>query len=350
MPASAGLPPTDFEDSAVNEVEAPNDERPEAPKRKSSAVDLSESESRSSSHQSKRPKYSTDPSEVNAPAPSNSEQTPSIVPKSPYPAIVVPEVVFSIQEVAKAQERARELSALFEAERTSRREASEAAQKRANRRANEAEQKLLEAGQEYAMKLKVEKAVIAKDMATLTEERNAATSKNAEITKELEACKLENKQLKEAPPAPPQTDSSSLTQQLARQESQLRLYDQLRTSLTAEAQNTRQISQRLKLESNEHNIQQFQLTESIRKLNDEYEDLSNKAIAKFIKEIQLRNEELVKQRSVEMMAYENMMKALEAFTEPFAVEAFTNPRAEGNVNVPADGVKSASPPEKVDLR
>ena len=236
---------------------------------------------------------------------------------------------------------------MYEAERTSRREAFEAAHKRATRRANDAEQKLIEAGQEYAMKLKVEKAVIAKDFATLKEERDTANAKLAEITLQLEVCKQEIQTLRAAPP--PSSGDALLRQKLATQESQLKLYDQLRTSLTTEAQKPRELSKRLKHESNEHNIQQSLLTTSINKLNDEFEDLSNKSIVRYVKEIQQRNEELVKQRSVELEAYEYTMGALEAFTAPFAMRSAAS--NEAKVNMPISSVADAAilaSPKKAD--
>lgn len=317
-------------------------------KRKSSAVDLSETESKASSHQSKRPKYSTEPSEVNAPAPSASEATPSLVPKSPYPAIIVPDVVFSAEDVIKAQERAKELSAMFEAERTSRREAFEAAQKRATRRANDAEQKLTEAAQEYALKLKVEKTVNTKELANLTEQCDAANCRAAELARELEACKLENQKLKEAPT--PSAADCLLRQQLATQESQLKLYDQLRSSLTTEARKPRDLSKRLKHESNEYNVQQSLLTTLVNRLHDEFEDLSNKAMMKYVKEIQQRNQDLAKQRSVELGALDDMIVATEEFTAPFTIEEAAAPQLEELAKPGAEAEKPASWPEKLSLR
>lgn len=233
----------------------------------------------------------------------------------PYPAIVFPDAVFSIDDLAKAQERAKELAAIFQAERTSRREAFEAAQRRANRRANDAELKLVQAGQEYAIKIKVEKAVIAKDFATVKEERDVAIDNNANLIQDLATCRQELQALKEAPSA-----DAKLRAQLATQESQLALYDQLRTSLASEAQKPREMSSRLKQESDEHNIQQALLTSSISKLNDDFEDLSNKAIGNYAKEIKQRNEDLVKQRTSEQEALAQTMNALEAMLAPFSGE------------------------------
>jgi len=233
----------------------------------------------------------------------------------PYPAIMFPEIVFSMDDLARAQDRARELAAMYEVERTSRREAFEAAQKRATRRANDAELKLIEAGQEYAMKIKVEKAVIAKDFATMKEERDVATHENANLIQRLATCEQELQALKEASSS---SADAELRGQLATQESQLALYDQLRASLASEAQKPREMSNRLKHESNEHNIQQSLLTSSINKLNDDFEDLSNKAIGKYAREIKQRNEDLVKQRSSELEALENTMNALESMLAPFS--------------------------------
>lgn len=254
----------------------------------------------------------------------------------PYPAIMFPDVVFSMDDLAKAQERAKELAAMYEAERTSRREAFEAAQKRATRRANDAELKVVQAGQEYAIKIKVEKAVIAKDFATMKEERDVATDKNANLIQELATCKQEFQALKEA--ASSSSADAKLRGQLATLESQLALYDQLRTSLASEAQKPREMSNRLKQESDEHNIQQSLLTSSINKLNDDFEDLSNKAIGNYAKEIKQRNEDLVKQRTSELEALEQTMNALEAMLAPFSEKgsaAMQDAKADAPASEPA---------------
>lgn len=237
-----------------------------------------------------------------------------------------------MDDLARAQERAKELAATYEVERTSRREAFDAAQKRATRRANDAELKLIQAGQEYAIKLKVEKAVIAKDFATIKEERDVATDKIANLTQELATCKQEFQALKEASSA--SSADAKLREQLSTQESQLALYDQLRTSLASEAQKPREMSNRLKHESNEHNIQQAALTGSINKLNDEFEDLSNKAIGKYAQEIKQRNEDLVKQRTSELEALEQTMNALDAMLAPFSEKGSTT-IAETKIDEPA---------------
>jgi len=267
------------------------------------------------------------------------------MPKSPYPAIMFPDIVFSADDLAKAQDRAKELAAMYEAERTSRREAFEAAQKRATRRANDAEQKLIEAGQEYAMKIKVEKAIIARDFATMKEERDIATDKNANLILELATCRQEIQALQEASSTSADTQ---LRGQLATQESQLALYDQLRTSLASEAQKPREMSNRLKHESNEHNIQQCLLTSSINKLNDDFEDLSNRAIGKYAKEIKQRNEDLVKQRSSELEALEDTMNALETMLAPFSEKGSATTQDAKTTDAPACSASDPAKPAELD--
>lgn len=255
--------------------------------------------------------------------------------------ITFPAAVFNMEQLIQAQERAKELAASYEAERLSRREASEAAQKRANRRANEAEQKLVEAGQEYAMKIKIEKAMIAKDFATMKEERDVTNAKNADLIQELATLKTEYQAFKDASSSSSPANSQ-LRQQLATQESQLALYDQLRTSLANEAQRPREMSIRLKHESNEHNIQQSLLTSSINKLNDDFEDVTHKVLGKYAREIKLRNEELVKQRALELEALENTMNALEAMLAPFSTKAPTVLNSDPPTNNPTTAPNASS--------
>lgn len=109
LPASAGLPPPVAESPAMD---------PPSNKRKTPMNELSETESRSSSHQSKRPKYSTEPSET-YPAAQRSESTPTLIlktPKTPLPVIKTPELIFTTEDIAKARTYANELSSMYETE------------------------------------------------------------------------------------------------------------------------------------------------------------------------------------------------------------------------------------------
>ncbi|KAL8830805.1 MAG: hypothetical protein Q9191_001235 [Dirinaria sp. TL-2023a] len=303
LPASAGLPSADFEAVA---------DQLELSKRKASAVE-SDNESRSSSHQSKRPKCTADASEGNTAAP-----------KSPYAALTMPDHVFTTDEILRAQERAKELAQMYHSEITARREAFEGAQKRAYRRANEAEQKLVEAGNEYALKLKFEKEVIAKDMSQLkaSNEEKQATIEGLE--KEVEAARLETQSLRERPSAA----DDEVQQRLAAQESQLKLYDQLRASMSTESQKPREKKDQHQQCSQEFNAKYDSLAALIDKLNADFEDMSNKAIARALKELQESKDQLLAQKVHCEKTAQEMMDAVEGFITPFAGERPSEPKVD----------------------
>ena len=128
------------------------DSRPaegEAAKRSAPAHD-SELESLSSSHVSKRRRYSTEPSETFNIVPTDSAASLRMLNSCKSPD-------FSLlhESVAKLQEDWKRSSAVYESEKASRKETYEAALKRATRRVNDADTKLQEASQKYADDLKV---------------------------------------------------------------------------------------------------------------------------------------------------------------------------------------------------
>lgn len=228
----------------------------------------SETESRASSHQSKRQKYSTEPTDTNGNAPSIATPTVhTIVPKSPVPSIRLPDHFFTPEDITRAQERAKEIFQAYEKEKVATREAFEAAQKRATRRCNDAEQKLIEAGQEFAMKIKVEKAILAQEMTDLKSQNEEKQLNIEELQKDkslleqdliaarveigkmasfdnmqkqnqkqaqdLAAARAEIEALKTRPL--PNAADNELRQRIATQESQLKLYDRLRESIVTTA-------------------------------------------------------------------------------------------------------------------
>ena len=140
---------------------SPNNQ-PGASKRNRGAIEQSESGSNGLSSRRKRPEYSAELSEITAPNLSTTEATPSSRPKSVYSAITFPAAVFSMEDLVRTQQRAKELAASIEADRSIRREAFLAAQKRAIRRANEAERKLLEVTQGCAKKIEVFESCLGK--------------------------------------------------------------------------------------------------------------------------------------------------------------------------------------------
>ena len=237
----------------------------------------------------------------------------------------MPDHVFTTEEIVRAQERAKELAEMYQSEKVARRDAFEAAQKRAYRRANEAEQKLVEAGNEYAMKLKFEKTVIAKDMAQLKAGNEEKQARIEGLEKEVEAARLETRSLKERPSAA----NDEIQQRLAIQESQLKLYDQLRASMSTEAQKPREKKDQHLQCSQEFNGKYESLTSLIDKLNADFEDMSNKAIARSLKDLQEIKDQLLAQRVSCEKAVEEMMDAVEGFITPFAGERASVPDVDG---------------------
>lgn len=121
----------------------------EQPKRKVNG-EGTDSESRSSSHISKRRKYSNEPAEPVNPVPVD----PMAPPKALSQILNQGGMLFNPDAIAQASENFRLLSRAAQNEQNSRKDTFEAALRRANRRANDAEHKLQDMSQNYADKLK----------------------------------------------------------------------------------------------------------------------------------------------------------------------------------------------------
>lgn len=121
----------------------------EQPKRKVNG-EGTDSESRSSSHISKRRKYSTEPAEPVNPVPVD----PMAPPKALSQSLNMNGMIFYPDAIAQAAENFRTLSRTVLNEQASRKDTFEAALRRANRRANDAEHRLQDMSQGYADKLK----------------------------------------------------------------------------------------------------------------------------------------------------------------------------------------------------
>ena len=128
----------------------------EQPKRKVNG-EGTDSESRSSSHISKRRKYSTEPAEPVNPVPTD----PMAPPKALSQSLNMSGMIFYPDAIAQASENFRTLTRAVLNEQASRKDTFEAALRRANRRANDAEQKLQDMSQNYADKLKAKEEAYA---------------------------------------------------------------------------------------------------------------------------------------------------------------------------------------------
>lgn len=195
---------------------APNLE-PKPPQTESSKrkveTEATDSESRTSSHLSKRRKYSAELSETFNPG--------SADPPAPMKALIdnmnQNGMIFYPEAIAQAEENYRKFCLAYTAEKTSRQETYEAALKRATRRANDAERKLQDASQDYADKIKVNDEIHAKVVEALREEV-------ANLTASL---KSSNESLKTA------TESTSLRTALSEKEAQLARHDELQSQFVS---------------------------------------------------------------------------------------------------------------------
>lgn len=285
--------------------------------------EVSESESRASSHQSKRPKYSTEPSET-FPAAQHSESTPMAVPKTaktPLPIIQRPRLIFTEEDFQRASDYASELTSLHEAEKNSLREVFESARQRDVRRANEAEAQRNEAMAEYAGRLKFKEAEFTKELGQKEQARIDAQLEAHRHEQEISLLKAELEALKVSGEGNVLVQSGGaeddIRQQLARQEVQLRMYDQLRTFITAEVEKLLKSRLALGATAEEVKVQHTVLTNMISQINVEFEDLSGKAIVRSLKEIQDINEALLEKRKVERRCLDETMNAMESFVKPF---------------------------------
>lgn len=324
LPASAGKPPSSVDDGIVRPVDVSSN------KRKTPMNEVSESESRASSHQSKRPKYSTEPSET-FPAAQHSESTPIAVPKvpkTPLPIIKRPRLVFTEEDYERASNYASELTSLHEADKNALKEVFESARQRDVRRANEAEAQRNEAVAEYAGRLKFKEAEFTKELAAQREQaRIDAQLESDRHEQEIALLKTELEQLKVSGERNVLVQSSAaeddIRQQLARQEGQLKLYDQLRTSITSEVKKPLKLRLALGEKAEEMKVQHTVLTNMISQINVEFEDLSSKAIVRSLKEIQDINEALLEKRKEERRSLDETMDAMESFVKPFQGEVET---------------------------
>ena len=318
LPASAGKPPSSVDDDIGRPVDVSSN------KRKTPMNEVSESESRASSHQSKRPKYSTEPSET-FPVAQHSDVTPIAVPKTPktpLPIIKRPRLVFTEEDYERATNYASELTSVYEAEKNALKEVFESARQRDVRRANEAEAQRNEAMAEYAGRLKFKEAEFTKELTGQKEQaRVDAQLESERHGQEMALLKTKLEELKVSSDGnvllPSSVAEDDIRQQLARQEEQLKLYDQLRTYVTSEVEKPLKSRLALGEKAEEVKVQHTVLTNMISQINVEFEDLSTKAIVRSLKEIQDINETLLETRKAERRCLDETMDTMESFVKPF---------------------------------
>ena len=294
--------------------------------------EVSETESRSSSHQTKRPKYSTEPSETD-PVAQRSESAPIAIPKTPVTPFIPPELVFSAQVVAKAREDALEWSTFYENNKIAIQEAHQANLKRYVQRATDAETQRNEAMAEYKLKLKFRDSTHTQELGGLKDQvrelkeqvqkaRADAQTEREKQEQEMSTLKAQFEALKTSSESDKQaqisaTSDDGLRHQLERQEEQLKMYDQLRGYITTEVEKPLRLGMKMKSKGEEANESHNALTAMISKLNNDFEDLSSKAIIRTLKEISEANEALHGIRQEEQDCFHETWAAVESFVKPF---------------------------------
>lgn len=280
-------------------VQEPKTGQPESSKR-SGDVEGTDSESRSSSHLSKRRKYSTEPSETFGVLSDSSMSQ-----KSALDAFKVPFMVFHPDVIAKSQETWRTISTAYETEKSSRKESFEAALRRASLRANNAEQKVQAVSQTYADSLKMEKENCAKAIEIMRKELEAGREKikRAESVDSLRISVAE------------------MTIQLSAKEQQLKLYDQLRTQINTQVEQLKALQFTALDKSEEVKNQHAILTASINNFNEQdLGDIGTKTIQRQRREIQVENETMVEMLGGQRSTWRQTSEAVAAFHAQFEAD------------------------------
>ena len=293
LPGLTGPPPPNLDDKTV---------RSDQPKRRHEGTD---SESRSSSHLSKRRKYSTEPSETYNLVLSD----PSTGLKALNDGLKLNGMIFYPDALAKASENFRNMSLAYVAEKASRKETFEAALKRATRRANEADHKFQDASQQYADRAKVQAESHAKTLETLRAEIQTIKAENAELVLS-EAVSREA--LKTA------SESPSLRNSLLEKEEQLAMFDHFRTAINTEIEQLTSLHASATAKAAIAQHWQQEVSNRVNKFNDELEDMGMKTIKRCGTEIQTEVQSMVMSNQKAKEELEKIGKAVEALCEKIA--------------------------------
>ncbi|MCJ1225915.1 hypothetical protein MMC12_002564 [Toensbergia leucococca] len=250
--------------------------------KRSNEAEATDSDSRTSSHQSKRRKYSTEPSETFNIVPPDTSVSNKIL----QDVFKVPSILLLPEEIEKAAKRVSMMAISYEAEKASRKQTYEGAIKRANRRANEAETSLHDRSQANAAKLKAKDEAHTKQIESHTKQIDA-------LNKEIDALYKEHEtatELLKATAAPnPETERTLLRLEaqlierdarIAAQDNHLKLYDQLRSQIHQEVAQLQELQKRTgdKLENVKTDSQV--LGAAIVKLNESVYDVGIHTIKK----------------------------------------------------------------------
>lgn len=300
--------------------------QPEPPKRNAEGTD---SESRSSSHLSKRRKYSTEPSETY----NLMLADPSTGLKALNDGLKLNGMLFYPDAIAKASENFRNMSLAYVAEKASRKETFEAALKRATRRANDADHKLQDVSQDFADKFKAESEANAKSQEVLRAEIGSLKAEIASLTISEAASREALKTASESP---------SLRNSLLEKEAQLALFDQLRSQVHGELERLQALHASATAKSDSMHHWQKRVSDSVNKFNEDLEDMGMKTIKRCGAEIQGELRSMLTSDEQATESLRDVGKGIAAFFDVFTgaqeasdkageqVAANEHPKADGN--------------------
>lgn len=276
--------------------------QPDPPKRNAEGTD---SESRSSSHLSKRRKYSTEPSETN----NIMLADPSTGLKALNDGLKLNGMIFYPDAIAKASENFRNMSLAYVAEKASRKETFEAALKRATRRANDADHKLQDVSQDFADKFKAESEANAKSLEALRAENESLKVENASLVISEAASREALKTASESP---------SLRNSLLEKEAQLALFDQLRSQVNGEVEKINSLHATATAKAETMRYWQKKVSDSVDKFNEDLEDMGMKTIKRCGTEIQGEVRSMLASDGEVTASLREVGKGITAFFEMFA--------------------------------
>lgn len=267
---------------------------PEPSKRKIDP-EATDSESRTSSHLSKRRKYSTEPLESLNPVPTD----PPMTLKAFNENLKRDGMIFFPDTIAKAKEDYHSLVHAYTTEKTARQETFEAALKRHVRRVNEAEHKLQDMSQSFAEKLKVQEDSHAKELETVREESAALLAASRESVKHA-------------------SESPTLRSNLVEKEAQLARYEQMHSQLSPETEKLAQARTKATQSSVSLKTQHDRLKKRIDTLMNDFEEVSMKTLRRYAIEIQEDCRVLTGLVSDEVGGWEDVGKAAECVEQTIA--------------------------------
>ena len=221
-------------------------------------------------------------------------------------------MLFLPEDIARAKARFSSLTLAYEAEKAAQKEIYEAANKRYTRRANEAEYKILEISRENGSRQKIKDEEHAKEIASLKESLQAEKDRIKVLTAEITEAKTSQ--------ATNNTNETvqSLQLQIAALNTDLKLYDNLRVSISTEVAKLQSLQAAASGKADQVKTQHTVLTASIAKLIElDLSDVGPRTIEKHRQDVKAQNEVL--ENGVEAVgeAWKGVADAVERFKGQF---------------------------------